>query len=138
MWRGQRCAPRATLAGMCKHLIDRSHPHVARLMLLALAGALAVACAAERPERQEVFVRPGAPAVPTLSVPFDAGGRRDRVELRPEETLVVRLESRGGPGYQWDLAAEGPDPDVISVVSEPRPTVPPPGGSAQPQPKWDV
>ena len=74
----------------------------------------------------------------TLSVPFDADGRRDRVELRPDETLVVRLESRGGADYQWELAPDDHKSDVVSVVAEPRPTYPPPGGSVQPQPKWDV
>jgi hypothetical protein len=108
-------------------------------MPMLLVGALAGACATERPERQDVYVRPEGPAVQTLSVPFDAGARRDRIELRPDETLVVRLESRGGPSYQWELAGDKPNADVVSVVNEPRPAYPPPpGGSVQPQSKWDV
>jgi hypothetical protein len=123
---------------MCRSFPHRWHQTVARLVLIPLVGALVGACAAERPERQEAYVRPEGPAVQTLSVPFDAGGRRDRVELRPEETLVVRLESRGGPAYQWELAPDDPEGDVVSVIDEPRPTNPPAGTSAGPQPKWDV
>ena len=123
---------------MCKNYIDHFIRIPARLMPILLVGALAGACAAERPERQQVYVRPGGPAVQTLSVPFDAGGRRDRVEIRPEQTLAVRLESRGGPSYQWQLAPDGPDPDIVSVVAEPRPTSPPSGGTVATEPTWDV
>jgi hypothetical protein len=123
---------------MCRNFYCRLDQAAVKFILILPVAALFAACAAERPERQQDYLRPDGPAVRTLSVPFDSGARRDRVELRPDETLVVRLESRGGPSYQWELAPDEPDPDVVSVVNEPRPTYPPPGGSVAPEPKWDV
>ena len=98
------------------------------------------ACSSANPERQQVYVRPEGPAVQTVSIPFDADDRRDRAELLPEETLVVRLESRGGAGYQWELTRDADDQRVAEIVSEPR-IAPPVAGSATPspqEPKWDV
>ena len=116
---------------LCLRITSRS---CAALLFLALASA----CSSENPERQQAYVRPEGPAVQTVSIGFDADDRRDRAELRPEETLVVRLESRGGTGYLWRLASDAARQDVVEVVSEPR--VPPPvAGTAPPeQPRWDV
>ena len=77
----------------------------------------------------------------TVSIRFDADDRRDRAELRPEETLVVRLESRGGTGtgYLWRLAPDAARQDTVEIVSEPRVPAPVAGAAPQPeQPKWDV
>jgi len=112
--------------------------HTTRLKLVLFLTPFISACAQERPERQETYVRSGAPAVQTLSVPFDAEGRSDRVRLRPDETFVVRLESRGGPEYGWQLTRDAAQQDVVDIVSEPRPVVSPAGASAAAEPKWDV
>lgn len=111
-------------------------PSCLLLLLLTFTGA----CSSENPERQQAYVRPEGPAVQTVSIGFDADDRRDRAQLMPEETLVVRLESRGGAGSMWALSRDAADQNVVQIVSEPR-VAPPVAGSATPppqQPKWDV
>src|SRR6185436_11848434 len=84
-----------------------------RLILVALVTTLACACAREHAERQDVYVRPGAPAVQTTSIGYDEDDRRERAEVRPDETLVVRLESRGGTDSRWELAGDARDNEVV-------------------------
>ena len=106
---------------------------VALLIVMLVNG-----CSSENPERQQAYVRPEGPAVQTVSIGFDADDRRDRAQLMPEETLLVRLESRGGAGSMWELSRDAADQDVVQIVSEPR-VAAPVGGAATPQePKWDV
>ena len=116
----------------------RNSTHLSYLVLLIVT--FTGACSSENPERQQAYVRPEGPAVQTVSIGFDADDRRDRAQLMPEETLVVRLESRGAAGSMWELSRDSADQDVVQVVSEPR-VAPPVAGSATPPPqqaKWDV
>jgi hypothetical protein len=130
--RGSNRGPRVRVRHM--HRPTRISP----VCIAGLVLMLVSACKSENPERQQAYVRPEGPAVQTVSIRFDADDRRDRAELRPEETLVVRLESRGGMGNLWQLTPDAARQDVLEVVGEPR-VAPPVAGAAPPQePKWDV
>lgn len=116
-----------------------THVSIPRHLICAFAVALAASsCSSRNPERQQTYVRPGAPAVQTVSIPFDTDDRRDRAKLMPEETLVVRLESRGGVGDVWELSRDGAEQDVVEVLSRPEIRPPPPSGPPPIEPKWDV